>query len=56
MKVATVTKEQANRLYELLELGLTVDGAHHKQWALVEIAELFDIPVDDELKEEAIAP
>jgi hypothetical protein len=51
-----ISKEQLDRLFELLELGLTSDGEHHKQWALVEVAELIGFKVGDELKEEAIAP
>jgi hypothetical protein len=56
MEKVTITTEEADRLYELLALGLTTDGSHHKQWALVKIAELVGIPVEDELKDEAIAP
>ena len=55
-KYHAITEEQLSKLIELLELGLTTDGGHHKQWALVEIAELFEIQVDQELKDEGIAP
>lgn len=51
-----ITEEEADKLFGLLELGLTTDGGHHKQWALVEIAKLFNIEVPDELEEDAIAP
>jgi hypothetical protein len=51
-----LTEEQADRLFDLLELGLTTDGGHHKQWALVKVAELLGFEVEDELKDEAIAP
>lgn len=51
-----ITAEAFDRLFELLDLGLNTDGGHHKQWALVQIAELFSIEVDDEIKEEGIAP
>jgi hypothetical protein len=56
MNTVEIAEKRMDRLYELLELGLTIDGGHHKQWALVQIAELFGIKVDDELKDEAIAP
>lgn len=37
-KYHAITEEQLSKLIELLELGLTTDGGHHKQWALVEDA------------------
>lgn len=52
----TLTVDEFNKLFELLELGLTIDGGHHKQWALVKIAELFNIQIEDGLKDDAIAP
>lgn len=41
-------RARLDRIKEALELGLTTDGAHHKQWALAEIAVEFGIIAADQ--------
>lgn len=51
-----LTEADINQIFNALELGLTIDGGHHKQWALVKIADVLGVELEDEIRKEAIAP
>lgn len=42
------------KIRELVEAGIFIDGEHHKQWHLVEIAKV--VGVDIEIEDSGIAP
>jgi hypothetical protein len=50
-----VTIEERAVLLELVEGGLTTDGAHHKQWYLEQIACYFELPLPTD-REPGVAP
>ena len=45
-----------DKALELALEGLTIDGAHHKQWYLEEIVKALGCDVPEELVGEGIAP
>jgi hypothetical protein len=52
-----MTAEERAILTELVTNGLFVDGAHHKQWFLEQIAKQFELRIDEaEWWEPGIAP
>jgi hypothetical protein len=40
-----MTEEERAILKDLIERGLTTDGAHHKQWYLEQIADQFELDI-----------
>lgn len=52
-----ITKEQEAEIEQLLEWGICIDGSHHKQWCLVELAKiLWPHLLEDEEYDAGIAP
>ena len=54
MNDTLLTPYKMNKLKELLNDGVCIDGGHHKQWALEQIALVLSIELDEH--EEGIAP
>jgi hypothetical protein len=53
--MADLTPDDLETLRELVEGGLTTDGAHHKQWYLARIAWEFELGITAD-SERGIAP
>jgi hypothetical protein len=50
-----VSDEERAILFELVKSGLWIDGGHHKQWYLEQIALQFELPISGD-HEPGIAP
>lgn len=50
-----MTDQERAIVRELVEGGLTIDGAHHKQWYLEQIAIQLELPMPVD-REPGIAP
>lgn len=51
-----MTKEQEEQVKNLIVNGLCIDGAHHKQWCLWQIAIALGLDFSDQWDEERSEP
>ena len=56
MVIKNLSRDEFGRLYNLIAIGLSTDGAHHKQWCLLEIAKELGISIDPGEYDEGITP
>ena len=45
--MVTMTGQESKKLQKLIVEAIEVDGEQHKQWYLIKIAELIDIPIEE---------